>query len=72
MASAGPASVHPVVKPGDTIFLRLVGGFQGFRVSAGSIMMMVSIFFLLEKMSADSSFFISKSGVSSLLIQHPV
>ena len=22
MASAGPASVHPVVKPGDTIFLR--------------------------------------------------
>ena len=38
MASAGPASVHPVVKPGDTIFLRLI---EGFRVSASSMLMMV-------------------------------
>jgi hypothetical protein len=43
MASAGPASVHPVVKPGDTIFLRLIGG---FRVSASSMLMMVSNFFV--------------------------
>ena len=51
MASAGPASVHPVVKPGDTIFLRLIGG---FRVSASSMLMVVSncfFFFWAEHLS---------------------
>ncbi|CAK9048612.1 unnamed protein product [Durusdinium trenchii] len=32
MANAGPASLHPVVKPGDTIFLRAYNGnFLGVR-----------------------------------------
>ncbi|CAL1168206.1 unnamed protein product [Cladocopium goreaui] len=40
MASASPASVHPVVKPGDTIFLRAYNGkylgVKDFKVGAKS------------------------------------
>eukprot|EP00435_Cladocopium_sp_Y103_P068736 s1007_g32.t1 len=55
MASAGPASVHPVVKPGDTIFLRAYNGnylgVRDFKVGAKSSRKESAEAFKVEKRS---------------------